>query len=106
MADKIELVQGSNRPYIVITLRERDGSVMDIAGKDINVHFRAVGGQGVLAVLPCMNTGEPGRTRFNFPGSTLEVPPGEYEGEVRITHGPGDIETVYETLRFKVRAKF
>jgi hypothetical protein len=36
----------------------------------------------------------------------LEGTPGDYEGEVEITFADGQRQTVYDTLKFKVREDF
>jgi hypothetical protein len=49
--------------------------------------------------------GSTGRVRFNFPNNTLDVAPGPYEGEVEIDYD-GEQQTIYEVLKFNVRAQF
>jgi hypothetical protein len=46
-----------------------------------------------------------GQVSFNFPGQTLDVEPGAYEGEVEIDFA-GEKQTVYEFLKFTVRPQF
>jgi hypothetical protein len=36
----------------------------------------------------------------------LQGAPGDYEGEIEITFSDSQIQTVYDTLRFKVREDF
>jgi hypothetical protein len=36
----------------------------------------------------------------------LEGAPGDYEGEIEIIFGDGQIQTVYDLLKFKVREDF
>jgi hypothetical protein len=36
----------------------------------------------------------------------LQGEPGDYEGEIEMTFSDGQIQTVYDTLRFKVREDF
>ncbi len=109
MADKIKLVQGDNRPYIRLTLTNSDGTPMDLSDPDTSVvvHFRASGGAAVLAELTCVKqgTGADGKCYFNFPGTTLDVEPGPYEGEIEVTI-EGEKQTVYDILKFNVRAQF
>ena len=107
MADKIKLVQGDNLPYIKLALTDVDGSPLDVSGATVVVYFRAVGSDTVLSTLTCsnVNTGTDGLVRFNFPGTTLNVEPGNYEGEVEASFG-GLKQTVYDTLKFQVRKQF
>jgi hypothetical protein len=52
-----------------------------------------------------INGGRYGQVSFNFTGSTLDVEPGPYEGEVEIDFG-GELQTVYDVLKFQVRQQF
>lgn len=107
MSDKIKLVQGDNRPYITLTLTDADGTAIDLFGATVRVYFRAVGTTTVLATIPCtlVSGGSTGKVVFNFPGTTLDVPAGLYEGEVSISFG-SEVQTVYDVLKFQVREQF
>jgi len=43
--------------------------------------------------------------QFGFTGGVLDVDPGMYEGEIAIDFN-GQVQTVFDTLRFTVRANF
>lgn len=107
MAERIKLVQGDNLPTIRMTLRHGDGAPINLANAFVVVYFRAVGSDTVLSTLACtkVNNGTSGEVSFSFPGSTLDVEPGPYEGEIEIDFG-GEKQTVYDTLKFTVRAQF
>lgn len=107
MSDKIKLVQGDNRPYIKLTVRDADGTAINLTDTTVRVYFRAVGSTTVLSTLTCslIDLGVNGQAQFNFPGTTLDVPPGAYEGEIEVDFG-GEIQTVYDILRFQVRGQF
>lgn len=107
MSSRIRLVQGDNRPYINMTLRQADGTAMNLTDATVVVYFRAAGANTVLATLPCtkVNNGVGGEVYFNFPGQTLDVEPGAYEGEIEIDFD-GEKQTVYEVLKFTVRSQF
>jgi hypothetical protein len=107
MSERIKLVQGDNRPYITLTLKDADGTPINLAGATVNVYFRAVGTTTVLSTIPCalISGGVGGQVVFNFPGTTLDVPPGPYEGEVSIDFG-GETQTIYDVLKFQVREQF
>jgi hypothetical protein len=109
MSTQIKLVQGDNRPNVKLTLTNADGSVLDVsAATAIVVYFRKAGAAATLATLACTKTngGADGVIQFKFPGTTLNVEPGAYEGEVEITFSDGDKQTVYDLLKFTVRAQF
>lgn len=107
MADRIKLVQGDNRPYIRLTLTNPDGNVVNVSSATVRVKFRAAGSTTILSTITCSkpNGGSDGLVVFNFPGSTLNVEPGQYEGEVELDFG-GELQTVYDVLKFTVRAQF
>lgn len=104
----IKLVQGDNRPYIKLTLTNADQSIVDVSDADVVVKFRAAGSDTTLADIVCSkpNGGEDGVVVFNFPGTTLNVPPGQYEGEIEITFAAGDVQTLFSLLQFTVREQF
>lgn len=107
MAERIKLVQGDNRPYIRMTLRQADGSVMNLTDATVVVYFRRTGEEQVLSTLTCtkVNGGVAGEVVFSFPGQTLAVEPGAYEGEIEIDFA-GEKQTVYDVLKFTVRSQF
>lgn len=105
MAERIKLVRNDNRPYITVTLTDpATGSAIDLTNATVVVHFRAAGSATLAATLSASITNAAGGVcRFNFPGATLNVPAGPYEGEVEITFPGGDVQTVYDLLKFTVR---
>jgi hypothetical protein len=109
MTQKIELVTGDNRPYIKLALTAKDGAAIDVSDSTttVVVHFRAAGSDTILSTLPCvkLNGGAAGEVVFNFPGNTLSVEPGAYEGEIEIDFD-GEKQTVYQPLKFKIREQF
>jgi hypothetical protein len=104
----IKLVQGDNRPYIRLTLTSPDGDTINVSTATVVVKFRRAQTTNVLATLPCAkpNGGSDGVVVFNFPGATLDVPPGAYEGEIEINFDGGEVQTVFDVLQFNVRAEF
>ncbi|MFM7012545.1 MAG: hypothetical protein ACKO0Z_24980 [Betaproteobacteria bacterium] len=107
MSEKIKLVQGDNLPYIRLNLTNADGTALDVSGGVVKVYFRAAGTTVILTTLQCqfVTDGSDGVVQFNFPGDTLNVPAGSYEGEVEVDLG-GNIQTIYDILKFSVRAQF
>ena len=106
-AKVIRLVQGDNLPYISISLKNSDGTALNVKDAVVVVRFRAANTKTTLSILECspVTDGADGKVKFNFPGTTLNVPQGNYEGEVEVSFG-GLRQTVYETLKFVVRAQF
>lgn len=107
MSGVIKLVQGDNRPYIKLTLSNADGTPLNVANATVVVKFRAVNTTTILATLQCANVtdGTDGAVLFSFPGTTLNVAPGQYEGEIEINFD-GSYQTVYDVLDFVVRQQF
>ena len=108
MAERIKLVQGDTRPYVRVTLKDLDGLPIDVSTADVLFKFRAAGSTTTLFQTPCtkQSGGHDGVVVFSFPSGALNVDPGPYEGEIEIDFGAGDIQTVYDLLKFTVRAQF
>lgn len=110
MSTPIKLVQGDQRPFVRLSLTNADGTPLDVsAAAAVVVYFRKAGvGNPILATLACTkpNGGADGVVQFNFPGTTLSVDPGQYEGEVEVTFADATKQTVYDILKFTVRAQF
>jgi len=110
MAERIKVVQGDTLPFITLTLTNRsNGEAIDLtnAGTVVRLYFRARGTEQILSTLTCekVGTGSTGQVRFHFPPGALDIEPGQYEGEVEVDFD-GQKQTVYELLKFTVRAQF
>lgn len=106
----IKLVQGDNLPEVTLTLTDRatdDPLNLSATTTTVVVKLRALGGTSVLSTIPCWkpNGGTDGVVRFNFPAGSLDVPAGQYQGEIEISFN-GQILTVYDLLQFTLRAEF
>jgi hypothetical protein len=108
VAEKIKLVQGDSFPTITLTLSQTDGTPLDLTDASIvvRVYFRASGTDEVLSTITCSKfDAANGVVKFGFYNGELDVDPGSYEGEVEVDFG-GDTQTVFEVLKFQVRAEF
>lgn len=109
-ADVIRLVAGDEKPLIVLTLTDDiTGTPIDLSAASTiaYVKFRKAGTTTLLSTITCtkLSGGTTGQVQFGFSGGVLDVDPGMYEGEVSIDFN-GSVQTVFETLRFTVRANF
>lgn len=105
------LVQGDDAPQIrVVLTRENDNSAIDVSEAAVRLKFRKKGTNTVLATLTSVAPAEEqpdGVAIFNWGATDLDVPAGNYEGEVEIVFDLENVtETVYETLDFVVREDF
>ena len=110
MADTIKLVKGDELPQITLTLTDDvAGSVLDLSASttSVSIKFKLKGGTSTLSTIPTskLTNGSDGKVFFNFAGGVLDVDPGEYEGEIIVSFG-GNLQTVYDTLSFRVRDNF
>ena len=110
MTEKIKLVQGDTRPAIVCTITDATtGTAINLTGCSIVLKFREVGLDTLQATIPgFVLDGAAGSVVF-YPASNplmLEGEPGDYEGEIEIVFPDGQIQTVYQPLKFKVRGDF
>jgi hypothetical protein len=110
MSDKIKLVQDDTRPALVCTITDdTSGAAINITGATVLLKFRAAGATTLQAtVTGTVTDGANGVVAF-YPASAPEMLTGEagdYEGEIQITFADGQIQTVYDLLKFKVRSDF
>jgi hypothetical protein len=108
MSGRIKLVQGDTRPFIRIILRDGDGTPINVTGATVVFKFREHGMLETLFTTPCIlpTGGGDGQAVLVFPEGSLDVPPGHYEGEIEIQYGMGDVQTVYDLMKFTVREQF
>lgn len=108
MAEKIKLVQGDTRPQIQVTVTDEvTGAAINLTGAQPRMYFRAVGSTQVLdTLLGVVTDGLAGKTVFAWNPTTLNVPAGDYEGEVEITFQDGSRQSVFSAIKFKVREDF
>ena len=108
--DVIRLVEGDERPVIVLTLTDDNtGSPIDLSLSTTvgTIKFREAGTTTLLSTISTskLSGGTTGQVQFDFTGGVLNVDPGMYEGEIVINFN-GQVQTVYDTLRFTVRENF
>lgn len=110
MTERIYLVQGDiNRPQIQATITdENSGAVIDITGATVVLKFRMVGASTLQATLSgTVTDGSAGVVVFPMTEASLSGEPGDYEGEIEVTFASGGgVQTVYDLLKFRVRAQF
>ena len=109
MADVIRLVKGDELPTIILTLTDDVANgALDLSASttSVSVKFRAVGAS-TSSTISCskVNDGTDGKIQFNFSGGILDVDEGSYEGEIIVNYN-GNLQTVYDLLKFRVRANF
>jgi hypothetical protein len=109
MSSTIKIVQNDNLPEVTLTLTDRQtGNPIDLSAPTttVVVKFRAFGSTATPTVLQCSKVDAVnGVVRFGFPGLTLDVPAGQYQGEIEISFN-GQILTVFDLLQFVLRADF
>lgn len=110
MTEKIKLVQGDTRPALVCNITDdTTGNVIDISGATVLLKFRALGATTLQAtVIGSVTDGPNGQVTF-YPATAPEMlagAAGDYEGEIEITFAGGQIQTVYDVLKFRVRQEF
>ena len=105
------LVQGDDAPQIrVVLTRENTGLAIDLSDATVVFKFRKKGTGTVLSTLTSVAPSEEkpdGVAIFSWGATDLDIPAGNYEGEVEINFtSSSTVETVYETLDFVVREDF
>jgi hypothetical protein len=110
MTDKIKLVTNDTRPALVCNITDSTtGAVVVLTGATVRLYFRALGSDTLQAtVTGSVTNGATGQVTF-YPASApamLQGAAGDYEGEIEITFSDGQIQTVYDVLKFKLREDF
>lgn len=101
----IDMVAGDNLPLVALSLTDQSsGAAIDVSSAVVILQFRVQGTSGgvVIPVTP-IATGTDGRVSFSFPGTVSSVPAGIYEGQIVITFLGGAKQTVYDTIKFRIR---
>ncbi len=121
--ETINLVAGDTKPEVNLTLKDANTALsgqtldaldsatwalIDLTGCTIVVYFRLLGASTILDTLNCTIVGDAtnGACYMTWNATTLDVAAGTYEGEIEITYSSGGIQTLYDRLKFKVRADF
>jgi len=121
--DTINLVANDTKPEINLTLKDNttaaagltldpdDSStwaLIDISDPAVTVKFRALGSSTVLDTLTCIKVAPytNGACYMPWGADTLAVSAGTYEGEISLAYTGGGILTLFDRLKFKVRADF
>jgi len=106
------LVQGDTGPQLRVTLtREDDGLPVDLSEAVPRFKFRRAGTETVLTTLESSastDDAQNGVALFIWGNGDLDIEAGRYEAEIEVSFsgGVGEIETVYETIRFLLREDF
>ena len=110
MTEKIKLVQDDTRPAIVCSITDdTTGAIVALTGATVLLKFRAAGSTTLQATVTGVVTDGPNGVVVFYPASAPEMltgAAGDYEGEIQITFSDGQIQTVYDLLKFKVRSDF
>lgn len=110
MSEYIKLVKNDTLPLIKLQIKDEiTAAPIDLSaiGTAAEVKLRAVNTTLVLSTLTCtIVDGVNGIIQFDFSGGALDVDPGVYEGEVQLSFAGGGIQTLYDTLKFRVRDEF
>jgi hypothetical protein len=121
--DTINLVSGDDKPELNFTLRDSTtaaaGKILDeddattwapidLTAETVRIKFRSLGGDTVLDTMTCGKTAPytDGKCFMQWNLTTLDVDAGTYEGEIELEDSSGKILTIFDKLKFKVRADF
>ena len=103
------LVQADTAPQLKAFLTRHDtGEELDLTDDTVIMRVRKRHSTTTLFTLTGGGTAEEiaeGEITFTF-GSNLTGLEGFYEGQIQITYGSSQIESVYELVQFQIRAEF
>jgi microcystin degradation protein MlrC len=110
MTEKIKLVQGDTRPALVCTITDENTSeAVNLTGATCRLKFRPVGSSTLTSTLTgTVTDASNGVVEFYWASdpTSLAGAAGDYEGEIEITFSNGQVQTVYDLLKFKLREDF
>jgi len=110
MATSFNYVQGDTGPQIKVTLVDEDtNQATDLTGATATLHFRGAGESTVLfsrGLFIAADTADTGVAILQWQTNDLNQEAGTYEGELEVVRANGLRETLYETLRFRIREDF
>ena len=121
--DTINLVAGDDKPELNFTLRDSNtaaaGKVLDeddattwapidLTDQMVRVKFRSLGSDTILDTITCGKSAPytDGKCFMQWNPTTLDVDAGTYEGEIELEDTSGKKLTIFDKLKFKVRADF
>jgi hypothetical protein len=121
--DTINLVSGDAKPELNFTLRDSNTAAagktldeddpttwlaIDLTGQTVRVHFRLLGSTSILDTMVCGMHAPytDGKCFMQWNATTLDVDAGTYEGEIEIEDTASKKLTIFDKLKFKVRADF
>jgi hypothetical protein len=107
--DTLYLVQNDSGAQVKVTVtRDDTGAVVNLTGATVLLKFKRRNTSNILSTIQAevLSDFENGEAIFNFNGTSLDIPSGDYVGEVEVTFSSGAIETVFEELEFMVREDY
>lgn len=121
--ETINLVAGDDKPEINLTLKDSNTAAtgltldpddsstwapIDITDPTVYVKFRLLGASTILDTLTCIKVAPftDGACYMPWNPTTLDVAAGTYEGEIYLVYTDGKVMTLFDRLKFKVRADF
>ena len=121
--EEIQVVANDTKPEVNLTIKDANTAAagltldpddsstwapIDLSDPIIRVKFRALGGSTVLDTMTCIKVAPftDGVCYMPWGATTLAVAAGTYEGEIELTYSTGAIWTLFDRLKFKVRADF
>ena len=102
-------LKDSNTAASVKTLDEEDNTTwaaVNLTGGSVKLRIREVGTTTVLSTITAtLSSPSTGECSLIFPSGTW-TSAGTYEGEIEFTKSDGNIQTVQDFIKFKVRDDF
>jgi hypothetical protein len=110
LTPRIDLVRNDTGPQLRLSItNELDGSVTDLTGATVTLHFRNPE-TGVLLFSRAATITAPnaplGIAVVQWEAGDLNLTGGAYEGEIEVVLGNGERQTIYDTLSFRLREDF
>ena len=106
---RIELVSSDTGPQLQFTVTDQlTAAAVNLTSATVVMKFRAVGSTTTLFTRTCSVT-DPGSNGIDvlaWQTGDLNRAAGDYEGELEVTSADNSIQTVYDTIQFRLREDF
>lgn len=105
----VRLVRNDTAPQLRLTITDNlTGNPINLTSATVTLHFRAANTTAILfsRLATILTPATNGIAVIAWAPGNLNLPEGEYEGEVEIVLNDGSRETIFTPLQFILREEF
>lgn len=107
--DTIYLVKGDTLPELNLTITDSNDNdaPIDLTNVTVRLKFRALGSTDIKNTInmTVLSPAADGKVIMQWPAGSLDTA-GTFTGEIELEYSSGDVQTVYDQMKFKVREDY